>query len=125
MANTTPYFVAGNPANQDNTGRVVTYSYLTPAYAATLAPETLTFETIVNVGTLTGAMTINLDVTNNAGIGSKITFYFVADSAGTHVVTFGTGCASTGTLSVAASKYGKATAEFNGAVWTVTSFATA
>ena len=99
-------------ANQDVTSRVLTNDYQNPAYAATLALVPLANDTIVNVQQLTGAMTINVTVTN-LYIGDKIHFMFAADSTN-RTVTFGTGCASTGTITVTASKYGYVDFMFNG-----------
>lgn len=125
MANS-PRVVTG--ANQDTTGRTISQDYQAPAYAASITVNPTQQRTTINVGLLTGALTLNLGVgssTTPPYIGDEIDILFTADSGGTHVVTFGTGCASTGTLSVLASKYGKASGKFNGTVWVISSNASA
>ena len=117
----TPRVVTG--VNQDTTGRTITQDYQAPAYASALTITTTAQNTTVNVGQLTGAVTVNV-ATTNPYIGDEIIFLFAADGTGSHIVTFGTGCVSTGTLTVAESKYGKATAHFNGTEWIVSSNAT-
>lgn len=123
MANSTPFLTVAQ--NQDNTFRVLTLDYQAPVYASTIALVCPKYKTFVHVGTLTGALSISIDVTNTFGIGAELTLDFVADSGGTHVVTFGTGFASPGTLSVLASKYGKASFTYNGTVWVGSGTATA
>lgn len=110
----TPRFTPG--VNQDNTFRTVTQDYQNPAYAATIAIVTAQAYTLVNVQQLTGALSLSANVANPF-IGDELEFLFASDGVGAHVVTFGTGFASSGTLSVAASKYGSAKFVFNGSVW--------
>jgi len=98
----------GITPNDDNTGRVITYSYYNPAYAATLLVAPNASCTSYVVQQLTGAATINSS-TGNAMPLDKITFLFNADSSN-RVVTFGTGFSTSGTLTVTASK--KASASF-------------
>lgn len=94
--------------NNDNTGRCLTLSYLTPAYAATLAISPNASSTTINPGTLTGAMTVNATVTNSYA-DDTVTFMFTADATA-RIVTFGTNFVSAGTLTAAISK--KATISF-------------
>jgi len=54
-----------------------------------------------------------------------VEFLFASDGVGAHVVTFGTGFASPGTLSVAASKFGRAAFQFDGNRWVGSGTATA
>jgi hypothetical protein len=106
--------------NQDNTYRTVTQDYQTPAYATTLVITTGKQVTLVKVGQLTGAMSITIDTGDSIDppfVGDTIRFLFSADSTGTHIVTFSTGFAASGTLSVATSKYGSAQFTFNGSIW--------
>jgi len=121
MANT-PRVITG--ANQDVTGRTITQDYQNPAYASTLTITTTAQNTTVQPGLLTGTMTLDI-ATTNALIGDQVVVLFAADGTGNHVVTFGTGCQSGGTLTVAESKFGKATGHFDGTNWIISSNATA
>lgn len=109
--------------NQDNTGGRESHDYQAPAYAATLAVTVTATKTLVKVGLLTGALTINAVLptaaadSNEPFVGDEVKFLFAADGAGAHIVTFGTGFKSTGTLTVATSKFGTATFTFDGAEW--------
>jgi len=114
MASTTPRF-ATTPENKDNTGRVITYDFQTPAHAATLAVAPKYFDTTVKLAELTGAVTINA-TTTNAYAGDILKFLFIADGTN-RVVTFGTNMASTGTLTVTASKKATASFIFNGTTY--------
>jgi hypothetical protein len=86
------------------TNTVTTAAYATPL-AVTPGNSRITY---VNVGQLTGIMTINATLTNCV-INDRVIFTFSADGTG-RVVTFGTNMKSSGTLTVAANKWG--TAEF-------------
>jgi hypothetical protein len=108
-ASTTPRY--GTTSNKDNTGRVTTYSYLTPTYAATMAVAPKTFRETNKIA-LTGALTVNA-TTTDAFADDEIVFLFSSD-ASIRIVTFGTNFISAGTLTVAASKNGSATFKFNG-----------
>ena len=112
----TPRIVTGK--NQDVTSRVLTNDYSNPAYVATLALVPTANDTVVNVQQLTGAMTINVAVTG-VYIGDKLHFMFAADSSN-RTVTFGTGLASGGTITVTASKYGFVDFMFNGTTFVET-----
>lgn len=105
---------------QDNTMRVVTRDYQTPVYAAAITVNTTQEKTLVKVGLLTGALTLNLgvgSVTNPPFVGDEVEFLFVADTT-QRTVTIGTGAAgSASTLVVAISKYGSLKFKFNGTVW--------
>jgi len=98
----------GITPSDDNTGRVITYSYYNPAYASTIAVAPNASSTSYIVQQLTGALTLTAS-TGAALPLDKITFVFSSDSTN-RVVTFGTGFSSSGTLTVTASK--KATASF-------------
>lgn len=110
MASTTPRYFANN----DKTGRQITYDYLTPAYAATLSVAPKTYKATVKVA-LTGAMTVNA-VTTDAFADDDVIFLLAAD-ASQRVVTFGTNFISAGTVTVAASKNATITFKFNGTAY--------
>lgn len=104
---------------RDNTDRIVTNTFLQPAYSATIALSTNTSKTLVAPATLTGALTVTASVgtsTTAPYIGDVIEFQFVPDGT-SRVVTFGTGFQSTGTLSVTTAKYATASFQFNGVAW--------
>ncbi len=113
MASPTPRFI--NTPFYDNTGRVLTYDYQTPAYAPTIAVVTDEYYTLVKPARLTGAVTISADVTTPK-IGDILEFVFAADGTNREV-TYDTGFASAGTLTVVASKFGATRFMYNGAVW--------
>jgi hypothetical protein len=122
MATTSRFPTNSTSPNQDNTGRVVTYDYQNPAYAATLNIVTTAADTVVKVGALTGAITVNI------GVGSSTTAPFVGDtltllfsSTPGETVTLGTGTSnSAGTLVIAAGKKGSISYMFDGASWVET-----
>jgi len=87
-----------------------------PASAATLSVTTTQRTTKVIVGTLSANMTVNAVVTDEQN-GDLLYFALSADSGGPYTVTFGTNFVSSGTISVAASKYGSAEFIYNGTLW--------
>jgi len=102
----------------ENTDRILTNSFQSPAYAASIAIKTVTANTLVQVGALTGALSLTMGVgdgTDAPFVGDKVTFLFT--SASIEVVTFSTGMLSTGTLSTAAGKTANIRFIFNGASW--------
>jgi len=105
-------FIAG--AGQDNTFRVVTQDAIQPAYATPLAIIPTAQVTLVNPAQLTGALTMTANVTN-LYVGDIVRCMFSADATN-RVVTFSTGFASAGTLTVVASKFGFVDFMFNGTV---------
>lgn len=111
MAATDPKF--GTTPNQDNTYRMLNNGYVTPAYAATLAYTPIHHNTIYKPAALTGAVTLNLTVTN-ANVGDMFTYIATASGA-TRITTFGTGFISAGTLSAADAKQVTAKFIFDGA----------
>lgn len=103
----------------DNTDRIKTNSYQTPAYASTIAIATTAAETVVQPAALTGAATITIGVgsaTTAPYVGDTIKFLLVSDAT-TRTVTFGTGFAPNGTLAVTTAKYGSISFIFNGTNW--------
>ncbi len=105
-------FIAG--AGQDNTGRIATFSQQALTYAATIALLPKEFSSLYSLA-LTGAVTLTAGTTLPQ-VGDEIKFLFSADATN-RIVTFGTGFASTGTLTVTASKKATATFRFDGAAW--------
>lgn len=102
-----------------NTGRILTYEAQSPAYAATISIVTSAAETIVKPGTLTGAANVTISAgssTTPPFVGDKVTFMFAADGTD-RIVTFTTNMKSSGTLTVAANKFGTAVFIFDGANW--------
>lgn len=106
FAQTTPRF--GTSAGRDNTGRVITYSYTTPAYADTVELATKHYESVVKVAALTGDAVV-VASTTNAKVGDKIYMIFNA-TGGARTVTFSTGMVPSATLVVDSAQ--KATASF-------------
>jgi hypothetical protein len=105
----------GIAKNEDNTGRVLTYNYLKPAYVATLSVNLSNSKTFVEPALLTGAMTVNAVVSNSLEF-DEVVFLLTADSTN-RVVTFGTNFKTSGTLTVTASKIASIAFVFNGTYW--------
>lgn len=105
-------FIAG--AGQDNTFRTVTQDAQQPAYGATIAIVPTAQVTLIAPAQLTGALSLTATVTN-LYVGDIIRCVFSADATN-RVVTFSTGFASAGTLTVLASKFGFTDFIFNGTV---------
>lgn len=102
----------------DNTDRILNNSFQAPVYATPLAVVTTAANTLVQVGALTGALTVTVGVGSSSTapfVGDKMTFLFTA--AADRVVTFSTGTLPTGTLTVLAGKTANISFIFNGAVW--------
>lgn len=110
--------VATQP-QQDNTGRIITYDYQAPAYAATISPAITAAKTAIGPIALTGALTLNPSIANSQ-ISDEIVASFTNGTGGALVVTLGANCSVTGTLSVAAGKKGTITLYFDGATWVET-----
>ncbi|MES2382608.1 MAG: hypothetical protein V4538_16285 [Bacteroidota bacterium] len=83
----TPRF--GTTPNKDNTGRVLTYGYVAPSYAASYTITATKYETTVKMGTLTGALSFNADVTNSH-VSDKLNLIFTADGTN-RIVSLATG----------------------------------
>jgi len=109
-----PRIVTGK--NQDITGRITTYDYLAPVYAATININTKAQFTDVNVGQLTGALSLAISTVTPL-IGDRLAVMLSAD-ASARTVTPGGGVALTvATLVVTATKYATLQFVFNGTVW--------
>lgn len=113
----TGYVTSG--ANQDLTGRVITFDYQAPAYAATISPVITKNKTVIGPIALTGACTFNPS-TSSSFIGDEIIVMFTNGTGGALVVTNGANISSTGTLSVAAGKKGTVNMVFDGTTWVET-----
>lgn len=109
----TPRF--GVLKNQDNTGRVLTYAYQALAFSTPLAITCDAYETTVKMGTLTGAQTLTANVTR-CHTGDKLNILFTDDGSG-RTVTFGTGFASGGNITLSASAKAAIYFVFNGVGW--------
>ncbi len=111
--------VVGIGENQDNTGRVITYDYKEPAYAATISVTPTKSITYVNVAQLTGALTLNTVVTSCVA-GCTLVLLFKADGTN-RTVTLGTGLTSSAaTIVVTASKNASVSYVFNGVAFVET-----
>ena len=110
---TTPRF--GTAKNQDNTGRVLTYGYLSKAYQAVDTIKANAFLSIRNEGTLTGALTLKANVTA-CHVGDQLNILFTDDGGG-RTITFSTGFSSGGTLTMGASTKAVVYFVFNGVGW--------
>lgn len=102
----------GTTASGDNTGRVITYGYVAPVYAATYNIVPKYYETTVKMGTLTGALTLTSSITQSYAA-DKLSIVFTADGTN-RVVTFSTGFASGGNITVNASTTMTVNFVFNG-----------
>lgn len=105
---------------RDNTHRIRTEKTLQPAYAASIAIDTRDVSnTLVAPAALTGALTVTINVgsaTTPPYVGDVVDFMFTASGAD-RIVTFSTGFASAGTLTVVSAKYGSIQFRFNGTAW--------
>jgi len=86
-----------------------------PAYAASYTLTTTHEETTINMGQLTGGLTLNANVAN-CYVDDKLTVIFKANSSG-QTVTFGSGFLTNGSLPVLASTSAIITFQFNGTAW--------
>ena len=105
----------GISKNEDNTGRVLTYNFVKPAFASTISVNLNASKTFVEPAQLTGAVTINA-VTANTQEYDECQFIFSADATN-RVVTFGTNFKTSGTVTVTASKYATVKFVFEGTYW--------
>ncbi len=110
---TTPRF--GTKPSDDNTGRVLTYKYLTPAYAASIAINPSAYSTTVKFGTLTGALTLTSVVASSFAT-DNLKLIFLADGTN-RVVTFSTGFSSGGNVTVNAGTTMTVNFTFDGVGW--------
>lgn len=115
---TTPRF--GTKPNEDNTGRVLTYAYTTPAvYSGTVTVYTSTYESVIKPAAFTGtvAVTLRAGVTA-AHVCDRLEFMFVGGSTASATVTFDTNFkVSSATTVVGASKKTIIFFRFDGVAW--------
>ena len=84
----------------DNSAAISTKQIQNPAYATTIALANLDTEhNTIDFKKLTGDLSVTADVAN-AYTGDRMTCLFAADSSGDRTVTFSTGFAANGTLTV-------------------------
>lgn len=107
---TTPRF--GTTSKTDNTGRVLTYKYVTPTYDDTITVVPNAFETIVKVAALTGNSDIFATETYSR-VGDKVVFIFSA-SGGARTVTFRTGLTASATMVVDSAQVATVSFIYNG-----------
>lgn len=106
---------------RDNTFRILTGDYQTPAYASSLAIVANATETLIQQ-TLTGAVTYTVNVgaaaadDNYPFVGDVILFMLQSDST-SRTATFGTGFAVNGTFAVTTAKFATIQFIYNGSVW--------
>lgn len=103
-------------ANQDNTGRIITYDQQNPAYAANVNPVIKAAYTVVGPIALTGALAFN-PTTAGVLVSDELVVIFTNGTGGALVVTPGANCSVSGTLSVAAGKKGALRFIFDGSTW--------
>lgn len=98
--------------NEDNTGRVLTNAKLAPAYAASVTIVPNASRTFVIPADLTGALSL-VATTSLSQDCDELVCVFKASGAN-RVVTFSTGFASAGTLTVLSGKSGSVSFVYNG-----------
>jgi hypothetical protein len=110
----TPRF--GTTPNSDNTGRVTTFGVIGKTYSTTVSVTPNSYETFVNVATLTGDATINA-VTTVTHKYDQMNVLLASDTS-TRTVTLGTGFATTlGTLAITPSTKAYLKFIFDGTAW--------
>ena len=98
--------------NEDKTGRVLTLAKLTPAYASSIAIIPNASKTYVFPADLTGALTLTAELTLPQDC-DELVCVFKANG-GSRIVTFSTGFAVIGTLTVPTGKVASVSFVFNG-----------
>jgi len=115
----------GSGSSKDNTGSVLQFENQgTKAYSASVAITTSqnVSNTLVTIGQATGALALTVGVgtsTTDPQVGDRLTILMSSDATG-RVVTFSTGFASSGTLTMVASKKASAQFIFDGVAWVET-----
>lgn len=110
--------------NQDNTGANLLHDFQEKAYAASVAITVGVnrARTTVRVAQATGALSLTVNVgTSTTGpmVGDELRILASSDATG-RVITFSTGFASAGTLTMVASKKAVANFVFDGTAWVET-----
>jgi hypothetical protein len=108
-------------SNRDNTDAVLLNDFQEKTYAASIALVTRQnyAKTTFRVAQCTGALTLTIGVgtaTTDPQVGDTCRILLSSDATG-RVVTFSTGFASSGTLTMVASKAACADFIFNGTAW--------
>lgn len=108
-------------SNQDNTGANILHDFQEKAYAASVAITVGVnrANTVVRVAQATGALSLTVGVgTSTTGpmVGDMLRILASSDGTG-RVITFSTGFASAGTLTMVASKKASAAFMFDGTAW--------
>ena len=120
MAANTLARIPASAKNIDNTHRKYQDDYQAPAYAASIAitMKSNCKNTLVKVGTLTGALTLTINAASDQNfVGDTLTFLFLSDGTG-RVVTYSTGFGYvTATQTLVASKTGSSTWVWTGTIW--------
>lgn len=114
----------GTTNSQDQTARVLQFDWQEVAYAASVALTTKqnVSNTTVRVAQCTGNLSLTVGVgsaTTDPQVGDKLTLLFSSDGTG-RVITFSTGFASAGTLTMNISKKASAQFMFDGTAWVET-----
>lgn len=86
------------------------------SYSATRTPNP-TLGNIINIGTLTGGITINAPSAANSWTGATMTLKFTQNGSGGHAVTFGSGIKANWTPNTGAGKVNTIQFCFDGADW--------
>lgn len=110
--------------SQDNTGRTLQFDFQEVAYAATVAITTKQnhTNTTVRIAQATGALTVTASVgsaTTDPQVGDRLTVLASSDGTG-RVITFSTGFAAAGTLTMVLNKKASAQFTFDGVAWVET-----
>jgi hypothetical protein len=120
-------FPVTNPPSADNTSAVLNNSVISVPYAASIALVTKTANSLVVIGQATGALSLTVGV-GTAGpvaddvlpfVGDTLQLLLSSDATG-RVVTFSTGFAGAGTLTMIASKKASIDFTFDGVAWVET-----
>mgnify|MGYP000190360730 CR=1 FL=1 len=110
---------------RDNTGAAALHDHQEKAYAASVAitVKDNAAHSTVRIGQCTGALTVTAGVgtsTTGPKVGDRMTVLLSCDGTG-RVVTWSTGFAGPGTLTLVASKKAVASFMFDGTAWLETS----
>jgi len=115
---TTPRF--GTAPNQDNTGRVLTYSY--SAYTFVSGVDSLklspnAYETFINAGAMVDSLTIQFKNVKSSYVGDQVTVFGYGSGGSFKLKIGSTNCSVGTTLTAASSKYVSIKFVFDGIKW--------
>jgi hypothetical protein len=110
-----------NSHSKDTTDRIIQNDFQDVAYAASVALTTKQnhARTRIRIGQATGALSLTIGVgsaTTDPQVGDEVELWLSSDGTG-RVVTFSTGFAPAGTLTMVANKSAVANFYFNGTAW--------